>query len=64
MWPRPRLYAAEVALKLQLPHLNRRIFFQVRFGEAESVPAGKLFWCEGFAQLSSLLLLVGGLLVF
>ena len=26
MWPQLLLYAAEVALKLHLPHLNRRLF--------------------------------------
>ena len=37
MWPRPRLYAAEVALKLQVSTTSTGGFSQVRFGGAESV---------------------------
>ena len=41
VWPRPLLYAAEVALKLQTSPTSSGGFFQVRFGKAESVLAVK-----------------------
>ena len=44
MWPRLLLYAAEVALKLQISTTSTGSFFRGRFGEAESVPAGT--WVE------------------
>ena len=40
MWPRPMLYVAEVAIKLQAT-TSTEGFFQVRFGNAESVFAVK-----------------------
>ena len=57
VWPRPLLYAAEVALKLQASTASTGGFFRVRFGEAESVLVGGLPWCEEFPQGLWLLLL-------
>ena len=42
VWPRPLLYAAEVALKLQASTTSTGGFSQVRFGGAESVPAWRV----------------------
>ena len=51
VWLRLLLYAAEVALKLQISPTSNGSFFQGRFGEAESVPAGVCVGGEGFCTV-------------
>ena len=51
VWLRLLLYAAEVALKLQFSPTSNGSFFQGRFGEAESVPAGVCVGGEGFCTV-------------
>ena len=63
VWHRPLLNAVGVALKLRTSATSTGSFFQMRFGEAESVPDVRLLLLGGISTRLWFLLLVDVLFV-